>query len=75
MISCRRCGDSPLVTGTDSGTDEVPTQASMERLQQQPDWKATPGRLLRHRFSGNQEDHSAADHDGVVAEAFVEAAQ
>ncbi|WP_231868885.1 hypothetical protein [Rhodococcus opacus] len=24
MISCSRCGDGPLITGTDPGTDEVP---------------------------------------------------
>ena len=36
VVSCSRCGDGPLVTGTDSGTDKVPT--SVRDWLTQHDW-------------------------------------
>ncbi|ANS31327.1 site-specific recombinase [Rhodococcus opacus] len=36
VVSCSRCGDGPLVTGTDSGTDEIP--ASVRDWLAQHDW-------------------------------------
>ncbi|MFD6062473.1 hypothetical protein [Rhodococcus wratislaviensis] len=36
VVSCSRCGDGPLVTGTDSGSDDVP--ASVRAWLTQHDW-------------------------------------
>ncbi|BAH55972.1 MULTISPECIES: recombinase family protein [Rhodococcus] len=48
VVSCSRCGDGPLVTGTDSGTDEIP--AAVRGWLAQQDWVVESDLLCPKHF-------------------------